>query len=86
MFEKFKIFVMTEFNMFDLGKMHYFLGIEMVQSATGIFVSQRKYVQEILNRFRMKNCNFVNTPVEMDLKLIKKYERKRVDSTLYNKL
>ena len=59
MFESFKKSMMIEFNMSDLGKMHYFLGIKVVQSAAGIFISQKKYVQEILDRFQMKNCNSV---------------------------
>lgn len=46
--------MMEEFDMSDLGMMHYFLGIEVVQSAAGIFISQQKYVQEVLNRFQMK--------------------------------
>ena len=86
MFEKFKKSMMAEFDMSDLGKMHYFLGIEVVQSADGIFVSQRKYVQEILNRFQMSNCNSVSTPVEVGLKLIKEPGGKRVDSTLYKQI
>ena len=35
---------MIEFKMPDLGMMHYFLGIEVVQSANEIFISQKKYV------------------------------------------
>ncbi|KAK8667479.1 hypothetical protein V6N13_007628 [Hibiscus sabdariffa] len=71
MFEKFKQSVMREFDMSDLGKMHYFLGIEVVQSPAGIFISQRKYVRDILLRFQMNECNSVNTPAEFGLKLSK---------------
>ena len=69
MFYDFKRSMMNEFEMSDFGKMHYFLGLEIVQSVDGIFVSQKKYVREILNRFKMKNCNSVDTPVEFGLKL-----------------
>lgn len=55
MFDKFKNFTMDELDMFDFRKMHYFLVIELVQSAAGIFISQRKYAQEIPDRFQMKN-------------------------------
>ena len=34
---------MLEFDMSDLGKMHYLLGIEVIQSTGGIFISQKKY-------------------------------------------
>ncbi|TQE03722.1 hypothetical protein C1H46_010696 [Malus baccata] len=43
MFEQFKKSMMNEFDMTDLGRMRYFLGIEVVQKADGIFISQRKY-------------------------------------------
>ncbi|RZB42467.1 Retrovirus-related Pol polyprotein from transposon TNT 1-94 [Glycine soja] len=43
MFDEFKKSMMNEFGMIDLGMMHYFLGIEIVQSDVGIFLSQKKY-------------------------------------------
>ncbi|XP_057982378.1 uncharacterized mitochondrial protein AtMg00810-like [Malania oleifera] len=77
---------MVEFEMSDLGMMHYFLGIEVVQSANGIFISQKKYVQDILDRFRMKDCNLVSTSTEFGLKLNKDHEGKKVDNTLYKQI
>ena len=53
MFEQFKKSMKIEFNMTDLGRMKYFLGIEVLQKADGIFITQRKYAQEILERFNM---------------------------------
>ena len=44
MFKEFKKSIMIEFEISDLGMMHYFLGIEVVQSANEIFISQKKYV------------------------------------------
>jgi len=69
--EKFKLSMMTKFDMYDLGLMHYFLGIEVKQSTSEIFISQKKYVQETLQRFGMQNCNSVTTPTELELKLEK---------------
>ncbi|RVW19222.1 uncharacterized mitochondrial protein AtMg00810-like [Vitis vinifera] len=86
MFERFKKSMMVEFEMFDLGMMHYFLGIEVVQSDTGIFISQKKYVQEILNRFQMKDCNLVSTPTQFGLKLNKDHGGKKVDSIIYKQI
>ncbi|KAL6203687.1 hypothetical protein ACLB2K_027387 [Fragaria x ananassa] len=60
---------MMEFDMTDLGMMHYFLGIEVVQSDAGIFIKQKKYAQEVLEKFEMKGCNSVATPAEPGLKL-----------------
>jgi len=78
--------MMIEFEMSDLGMMHYFLGMEVVQSANGIFISQKKYVQDILDRFQMKDCNLVSTPTEFGLKLNKDHEGKKVDNTLYKQI
>jgi len=64
MFDKFKKSTMIEFDMIDLGMLYYFLGIEVMQSAAGTFISQKKYVLEMLDRFQMKNCNFVSTPMK----------------------
>ncbi|KAF2298936.1 hypothetical protein GH714_029230 [Hevea brasiliensis] len=86
MFENFKRSMMLEFDMSDLGRLHYFLGIEVVQSADGIFISQKKYVQEILDRFQMSNCNSVTTPSDVGLKLTKDQDNKKIDSTLFKQI
>lgn len=63
LFENFKK-SLTEFKMFDLGMMHYILGIEVVQSSTEIFISQKKYVREKkLNKFQIKDCNLVTNTI-----------------------
>jgi len=74
---------MEEFNMFDLGLMYYFLGIEVNQSANRIFISQKKYASEILSKFGMKNCNAITTPFEKGLKLKKNPEGNLIDNRLY---
>lgn len=40
-------------TMTDLGKMRYFLDIEVLQGSEGIFICQMKYTQEVLERFGM---------------------------------
>ena len=86
MLESFKKSMMAEFEMSDLGMMHYFLGIEVLQSSIGILISQKKYVGEILDKFQMKDCNPVNTPSEFVLKLNKDDGRKKVNNTLYKQI
>jgi hypothetical protein len=53
-----------------LGPMHYFLGLEVWQSPTKIFLNQGKCEVEILKRFYMLECKFMTTPMEMNLKLV----------------
>ena len=86
MFKEFKKSMMVEFEMSNLGMMHYFLGIEVVQSTNEIFISQKKCVQDILDKFQMKDCNPVSTPTEFGLKLNKDHEGKKLDSTLYKQI
>ncbi|KAL4354255.1 hypothetical protein GQ457_06G039790 [Hibiscus cannabinus] len=54
------------FEMNDLGKMSYFLGMEILQLQQGIFICQRKYAIEVLKKFRMENCKTVSTPAVQD--------------------
>ncbi|RDX79474.1 hypothetical protein CR513_40102, partial [Mucuna pruriens] len=61
-------------------------GGTIMQYAAGIFISQKKYVLEILDRFQMKNCNFVSTPTEVGLKLVRDPEGRKVDNTLYKQI
>lgn len=45
-----------EFDMKDLGRMHYFLGLEVWQQKGEIFLGQGRYAIEILKRFGMGDC------------------------------
>jgi hypothetical protein len=82
----FKKSIMNEFNILELGLMHYILGIEGVQSSASIFISQKKYVLEILDRFHVKDCNPVLAPSEPGLKLTRFGIGEKTNSTLYKKI
>jgi hypothetical protein len=86
MFKDFKQSMMNEFEMTDLGKMKYFLGIEVLQRPDGVFIGQRKYAQEVLDRFKMDQCNPVKNPVVPGHKLNKDEDGVRIDSTLYKQI
>ncbi|GJY05033.1 ribonuclease H-like domain-containing protein [Tanacetum coccineum] len=58
-----------EFDMTDLGALNYFLGISTDRSSTGLFLSQRKYALQLLERAHMVNCNPSRTPVDIKSKL-----------------
>eukprot|EP00253_Pinus_taeda_P025896 PITA_25896 len=53
-----------EFEMKDMGLMHYFLGMEVWQKDGEVFLSQRKYANQILRRFHMEKCKPMQTPIE----------------------
>eukprot|EP00253_Pinus_taeda_P030003 PITA_30003 len=52
-----------EFEMKDMGLMHYFLGMEVWQRDGEVFVSQGKYANEILRHFHMDMCKPMETPL-----------------------
>ncbi|GJZ61614.1 ribonuclease H-like domain-containing protein [Tanacetum coccineum] len=58
-----------EFDMTDLGALNYFLGISVTRDSKGIFLSQKKYALELLDRAHMANCNPTRTPVDTKSKL-----------------
>eukprot|EP00253_Pinus_taeda_P008873 PITA_08873 len=58
----------SEFEMKDLGLMHYFLGLEVWQKPREIFVSQGKNVVKRSKRFGMVDCKPVTTSMELDFK------------------
>ena len=45
--------MMKHFEITNLGYMNYFLGMEIIQTKNGVFLSQKKYAKEILKRFNI---------------------------------
>ena len=72
-----------EFEMKDSGMMHYFLGMEVWQSADGIFLGQGRYAVEILKRFGMMDCKTMATPMVSNLKLLSDASSELVDAMMY---
>jgi hypothetical protein len=76
----------SEFEMKDIGLMHYFLGLEVWQQPGEIFLGQGKYVVDILRRFRMGDCKPMTTPMITNLKKLSASDSELVDPTLYRQL
>jgi hypothetical protein len=75
-----------EFEMKDLGLMHYFLGLEVWQREGEIFLGQGKYTIEILKRFGMEDCKTMTTPMITNLKKLNTSESEKVNPTIYRQL
>ncbi|XP_021766277.1 uncharacterized protein LOC110730759 [Chenopodium quinoa] len=58
----------SEFSMKDLGPLNYFLGMAVTRHKGGLFLSQRKYVEEIIERAGMSSCKPSATPIEVKSK------------------
>jgi len=56
-------YLASEFEMKDLGGLKYFLGIEVYRLRLGIFLSQKKYVLDLLAETGMLDCKPVDTPI-----------------------
>ena len=74
----------AEFEMKDLGMMHYFLGMEVWQNADGISLGQGKYEVEILKRFGMMHCKAMTTPLASNMKLSSDASSDSVDAMMYH--
>jgi hypothetical protein len=59
----------SEFAMTDLGALHHFLGISVTRSSDGLFLSQRQYAMDVLQRAGMSDCHPSLTPVDSKSKL-----------------
>ena len=71
----------VEFEMKDLGLMHYFLGLEVSKILDGFYLNQVKYAVEILKIFDMLECKSMATPMDSNLNLLVDDSSELVDVT-----
>ena len=86
MISEFKKEMADVFEMSYLGHMTYFLGMEISQSSTGIFISQRKYAFDLLKKFKMDRSKAISTPLVQNEKLSKVDKGDEVDPSYYRSL
>eukprot|EP00253_Pinus_taeda_P028421 PITA_28421 len=84
--KNFKSDMKEEFEMTDVDFLRYFLGIEVDQNEKGIFISQARYVNQVLSRFNMQECKAAITPTIMGLKLSREDSSKDFDLSLYKSI
>ncbi|KAK2404761.1 putative mitochondrial protein [Trifolium repens] len=82
----FKKSMLQAFEMTDLGEMKYFLGMELHQHDDGIFISQSKYANDVLKKFKLESCKPVSTPLAVNEKLSKVDGDDKADVTQYRSL
>jgi hypothetical protein len=66
-----KLFLQQNFHTKDLGKLRYFLGIEVARSRTSINLFQRKYVLDLLEEIGLLSAHPVDIPMDPNKKLVK---------------
>ncbi|GKC25426.1 retrovirus-related pol polyprotein from transposon TNT 1-94 [Tanacetum coccineum] len=75
-----------KFHMSSMGKLTFFLGLQVTQKDDGIFISQDKYVDEILKMFGFSTVKTSSTPMETSKPLLKDAEAEDVDVHLYRSM
>ncbi|GKA15373.1 putative ribonuclease H-like domain-containing protein [Tanacetum coccineum] len=74
------------FQMSSMGELTFFLGLQVQQKKDGIFISQDKYVVEILKKFNFATVKTASTPMEPNKALVKDEEADSVDVHLYRSM
>jgi hypothetical protein len=75
-----------EFEMSMIGELSYFLGLQVKQISTGFFISQGKYLKEMLKKFQMEDSSTVSTPMVVGCKLSKDDISPDVDQRTYHSM
>nr|GEY93059.1 retrovirus-related Pol polyprotein from transposon TNT 1-94 [Tanacetum cinerariifolium] len=73
----------SKFKMSMMGKISFFLGLQISQCRRGIFINQSKYALESLKKYDFKSCDLVDTPMVEKSKLDEDKEGKAVDPSHY---
>lgn len=81
----FKREMSTKFEMSDLGKLTYYLGIEVNQHEGGISLSQDRYAVKILEEAGMNACNLTHIPMDVNVKFSKSSQEKGINEHEYRR-
>ncbi|GJV37745.1 ribonuclease H-like domain-containing protein [Tanacetum coccineum] len=83
---EFEKIMRKNFQMSSMSELTFFLGLQVKQKNDGIFISQDKYVTEILKKFGFSNVKTANTPMETHKPLLKDTDGEVVDEHLYRSM
>jgi hypothetical protein len=78
--------ISIEFDMKDLGLMHYYLGLELWKKCGEVFLGQGKYIVKILQKFGMMDCKSMTTPMVTYLRKLRDSNSDPIDLYLYQQL
>ncbi|GJS34620.1 uncharacterized mitochondrial protein-like protein [Tanacetum coccineum] len=75
-----------KFQVSSIGELTFFLGLQVTQKNNGIFISQDKYVDEILKKFGFSTVKTASTPMETSKPLLKDVEAEDINVHLYRSM
>jgi hypothetical protein len=84
--EEFSRIMIQKYEMSMMGELKYFLGFQVKQLQEGTFISQTKYIQDILNKFGMKDVKPIKTPMGTNGHLNLDTGGKSVDQKVYRSM
>jgi hypothetical protein len=61
--EEFRNLMANEFEMSMIGELSYFLGLQIKQMKNGTFISQGKYIKDMIKKFRLQDAKQMSTPI-----------------------
>ena len=76
----------AKFKMSMIGELNHFLGLQICQQESGIFISQSKYAKNLVKKFGLDSASSVRTPMSPNVKLTIDLLGKSVDSSLYRSM
>ncbi|GKA63554.1 retrovirus-related pol polyprotein from transposon TNT 1-94 [Tanacetum coccineum] len=68
--DEFEKLMKDKFQMSSMGELTFFLGLQVQQKHNGIFISQDKYVHEILKKFNYSDVKSASTPTDLEKPLV----------------
>ncbi|KAL8134751.1 hypothetical protein AgCh_009676 [Apium graveolens] len=81
--QRFPKLIQSEYEMSMMGELSYFLGLQVSQRSDGIFISQTKYVKDLLKKFGIVDCSPAFTPMSTTTKLDEDKKGKNVYISRY---
>nr|GFC44142.1 copia protein [Tanacetum cinerariifolium] len=75
-----------KFQMSSMGEITFFLGLQVKKKKDGIFISQDKYVAEILKKFRLTKGKSASIPIDTEKPLLKDHDGEDVDVHIYRSM
>ncbi|GJR35791.1 putative ribonuclease H-like domain-containing protein [Tanacetum coccineum] len=84
--DEFEKLMKDKFQMSSMGELTFFLGLQVQQKKNGIFISQDKYVHEILRKFNYSDVKSASTPTDLEKPLVQDGDADDVDEHLYRSM
>ncbi|GJW93346.1 putative ribonuclease H-like domain-containing protein [Tanacetum coccineum] len=84
--DEFEKLMKDKFQMSSMGELTFFLGLQVQQKKKGIFISQDKYVHEILRKYNYTDVKSASTPTDLEKPLVQDGDAADVDEHLYRSM